>query len=131
MTRRRPSAKSAIRIPKSPILPDAAPARPSLQRDAIREVLRVDWADGRNVHCDADAIAYLPHDEAGRYDICLLFCPDSGRAADLWETIHQAEPLDQEATLWLVEHYRGLGSAGGLRMVLQRRRGAEAEMEAL
>ncbi|MEI2689771.1 MAG: hypothetical protein V9H69_08660 [Anaerolineae bacterium] len=52
-------------------------------------------------------------------------------AAVLWETIHQAEPLDQEATLWLVQHYRGLGNASGLRMVLQRRRDAEAEMEAL
>jgi DNA-binding SARP family transcriptional activator len=56
---------------------------------------------------------------------------DSSQAADLWETIHQAEPLDQEATLWLIEHHRSLGNAGGLRMVLQRRRGAEVEMEAL
>jgi hypothetical protein len=49
----------------------------------------------------------------------------------LWETIHQAEPLDQEATVWLIEYYRRLGNAGGLRGVLQRRRGAEVEMEAL
>jgi DNA-binding SARP family transcriptional activator len=56
---------------------------------------------------------------------------DHARAADLWESIHQAEPLDQEATVWLIEHHRGLGNASSLRMVLQRRRGAEAEMEAL
>jgi len=54
--------------------------------------------------------------------------PHSSRAANLWETIHLAEPLDQEATHWLVEHYRGLGNTGGLRMVLQRRRSAEADM---
>lgn len=53
---------------------------------------------------------------------------DQARAADLWETIHRAEPLDQEATTWLIEHYRRLGNAGGLRMVLQRRREGEAEM---
>ncbi|HSN75954.1 MAG TPA: BTAD domain-containing putative transcriptional regulator [Anaerolineae bacterium] len=52
-------------------------------------------------------------------------------APDLWETIHQAEPLDQEATIWLIEHYRRLGNANGLRMVLQRRRDAEAEMDML
>lgn len=57
--------------------------------------------------------------------------PDTGRAADLWETIHRAEPLDQQATVWLIEYYRRLGNAGGLRVVLQRRRSAEAEMEAL
>lgn len=56
---------------------------------------------------------------------------DSERTAALWETIHQAEPLDKEATLRLVEHYRGLGNINGLRMVLQRRRGAEAEIDAL
>ena len=56
---------------------------------------------------------------------------DRERAAALWEAVHQAEPMDQEATLWLVEHYRAMGNTNGLRMVLQRRRGAEAEMEAL
>ncbi len=52
-------------------------------------------------------------------------------AADLWEIIHRTEPLDQEATAWLLEHYRRLGNASGLRMVLQRRRDVEAEMDML
>lgn len=56
---------------------------------------------------------------------------DDARAAGLWEAIHQAEPLDQEATIWLVEHYRRLGNAAGMRILLQRRRSAEAEMDTL
>lgn len=56
---------------------------------------------------------------------------DVARTAELWEAIHQAEPLDQEATLWLIEHYRALGNAAGLRLLLQRRRSAEVEMGAL
>jgi hypothetical protein len=56
---------------------------------------------------------------------------DPARAADFWETIHQAEPLDEEATAWLIERHRSSGNTGGLRMLLQRRRDAKAEMEAL
>lgn len=56
---------------------------------------------------------------------------DRERAAALWEAIHQAEPLDQEATVWLIGHHRGLGNANGLRVVLQRRRDAEVEMNLL
>jgi DNA-binding SARP family transcriptional activator len=57
--------------------------------------------------------------------------PDPARAADLWETLHQVEPLDEEATAWLIERHRSLGNTYGLRMLLQRRRGAEAEMNML
>jgi DNA-binding SARP family transcriptional activator len=92
------------------LLPDESYLPASLIESA-RESLRQRWLAGLRCLARAEEI------------------PTS--AAALWETIHQAEPLDQEATLWLVEHYRGLGNANGLRVVLQRRRGAEAEMEAL
>lgn len=54
---------------------------------------------------------------------------DAARAAGLWEAIHQAEPLDQEATIWLAEHYRRLGNRDGLRLLLQRRNRAEIELD--
>lgn len=53
---------------------------------------------------------------------------EAGRAVELWETIHQAEPLDEEATAWLLAHYRRLHNASGLRIVEQRLRNAEAEL---
>ena len=56
---------------------------------------------------------------------------DQALAVKLWETIHQAEPLDEAATAWLLEHYRRLGNRSGLRLVLQRQRSAEAEMDML
>lgn len=56
---------------------------------------------------------------------------DDAHASELWDAIHQAEPLDEEAYTWLVEHYRRLGNVSGLRMVLQRRRSAEVELGAL
>ncbi len=52
-------------------------------------------------------------------------------AAGLWEAIHQAEPLDQEATIWLVEHYRRVGNRDGLRLLLQRRNRAESDLNGL
>ncbi|HNS02964.1 MAG TPA: bacterial transcriptional activator domain-containing protein [Anaerolineae bacterium] len=54
---------------------------------------------------------------------------DHARAAGLWEAIHQAEPLNEAACHWLTEHYRSQGNRNGLRMVLQRRRMAESEMD--
>jgi len=55
--------------------------------------------------------------------------PDGGRAVELWETLHQATPLDQETTLWLIEHYRRLGNRDGLRLLLRRRNRAENELD--
>lgn len=92
------------------LLPDESYLPASLLEPA-REGLRQRWLSGLRALARAE--------------------PDPARAADFWETIHQAEPLDQEATLWLVEHFRAMGNTNGLRMVLQRRRGAEAEMDAL
>jgi DNA-binding SARP family transcriptional activator len=92
------------------LLPDES-YLPATLIEPVRERLRQRWLYGLRCLARAEQI------------------PAS--AAALWETIHQAEPLDQEAALWLIEHYRGRGNASSLRMVLQRRRGAEAEMEAL
>jgi DNA-binding SARP family transcriptional activator len=52
-------------------------------------------------------------------------------AAELWESIHEAEPLDEEAHAWLVEHYRRQGNRSSLRLILQRQRRAEAELGAM
>jgi DNA-binding SARP family transcriptional activator len=92
------------------LLPDES-YLPAPLIEPVRESLRQRWLSG--LRC----LARAEQDQAS--------------AAGLWETIHQAEPLDQEATTWLIEHYRRLGNAGGLRMVLQRRREGEAEMELL
>lgn len=50
-----------------------------------------------------------------------------GAAVELWEAIHQAEPLDDEATDWLIQHYHGHSNLSRLRIVHQRRRSAQAE----
>jgi DNA-binding SARP family transcriptional activator len=91
----------------SGLLPDESYLPASLIEPA-RESLRQRWLAGLRYLARAEEI------------------PTSATA--LWETIHQAEPLDQEATLWLVESYRRLGNVNGLRVILQRRRDAEAEM---
>lgn len=57
--------------------------------------------------------------------------PDAVRAAELWEAVNQAEPLDGEAQAWLVEHYRRLGNLSSLRAVLERQRHAEEELDVL
>lgn len=61
----------------------------------------------------------------------LASCEKGVVALELWETIHQAEPLDHEAYTWLVQHYHRLGNLNRLRIVQQRWRTAEAEMGAM
>lgn len=56
---------------------------------------------------------------------------DGARAVELWEAVHQAEPLDQEAHTWLVEHYRRLGNLSSLRVVRERQRRVEEELGVL
>jgi len=56
--------------------------------------------------------------------------PDSA-AVEFWEAIQLAEPLDDEATTWLIQHYHRQGNPGRLRIVQQRRRSAEAELGGL
>jgi DNA-binding SARP family transcriptional activator len=92
------------------LLPDES-YLPTVLIEPVRESLRQRWLHG--LRCQARAEQ------------------DHARAVDFWEIIHQAEPLDQEATVWLIEHHRGLGNANGLRMVLQRHRDAEVEMNML
>ncbi len=92
------------------LLPDESYLPASLLEPA-RESLRQRWLSG---------LRFLARAEQ-----------DPARAVDFWEAIHQAEPLDEEATVWLIERHRSSGNTTGLRMVLQRRRGAEAELKAL
>lgn len=61
----------------------------------------------------------------------LASCEKGVVALELWETIHQAEPLDHEAYTWLVQHYHRLGNLNRLRIVQQRWRTAEAELGGL
>lgn len=56
---------------------------------------------------------------------------DAVAVAELWEAIYRAEPLDDEACAWLIQHYRRTGNTASLRLLLQRRRSAEAELDAL
>lgn len=53
---------------------------------------------------------------------------DELRAAEWWECIHQADPLNERAYARLVQYYRNLGNTGALRLVQQRRDAAKAEV---
>lgn len=96
--------------PPEGLLPDEA-YLPAPLLEPARENLRQHWLTGLRRLAQAE--------------------PDRARAADLWETIQQAEPLDEAAYAWLIEYYRGQGNRSGLRIVLQRRRTAESEMNLL
>lgn len=53
---------------------------------------------------------------------------DPTAAAGFWETIHQTEPLDEDALDWLARHYKDSGNISALRALIQRRRIAELEL---
>jgi DNA-binding SARP family transcriptional activator len=71
-----------------------------------REQLRRHWLSGLRRLAEAEA--------------------DDARAVEWWERLHQAEPLDQEATAWLARYYRRQGNASALRLMQRRRATAEA-----
>ncbi|MCB0199487.1 MAG: hypothetical protein KDI03_05380 [Anaerolineae bacterium] len=92
------------------LLPDET-YLPTTLLEPIREQLRQRWLLGQR------CLAATANDESS--------------ALKWWEAIHQAEPLDQEANAWLEAYHHRQGNLSSLRVVVQRRRAAEAEFDLL